>query len=357
MDSRHLTPEQIRHLTYIPSSKPQDFTLDENLPRLAKNWQFVPSQSTASFRFLDNLPVELRHIIISQLDLVSLYNLGRANKRSAELLYSHLEYNAIITHAWDAFRGALSIRVGHITCRELYKTLCTRNCQGCGDFGGYIYLLNLKRVCFLCFTEGRFYFPVTKRLACRKYALEVEDVDKLPHMKSWLGDYSSAKIRIIGDEVLVDCETAYNAALKIHDSSQSINQASFVRELHRLRDWARTNYEPLENPDLPGLPQAKEREKGLYLCDEKAGNPHRYAAIVPAPWFDSCRRQAERGLHCIGCRDLEIVPFHWRRKYTAESFKEHLRECGQIEKRRHRKSGSRKAEDGDDDRAKKRRRI
>ena len=41
-----------------------------------------------------------------------------------------------------------------ITCEMLYYKLCTAECEQCGDFGSYLYILTYERVCSLCLSVG-----------------------------------------------------------------------------------------------------------------------------------------------------------------------------------------------------------
>ncbi|KAJ3466028.1 hypothetical protein FSOLCH5_006176 [Fusarium solani] len=338
MENQQLTPEPSPHLLQLPS-RPLDFTLSDNLPPLPSDWDFLPQPSTAPFPFLDRLPPELFHIIISQLDLASLHALRRTNRRAAELLYSHSEYNTLITHAWDAVRGALCIDTAKIiTCKQLHEKLCTEKCDGCGDFGGYLYLLTCKRVCFVCFSERKRYFPVPPSLACRKYWISSEVVDTLPHMKVMPGVYSPARVASV-ECVFVDSESALNAGLEIHGSSDVMTETVIEKEMERINEYSRRRYEAAFSEEDP-KPFVEPPEVFLSRCDERVNNPHRFLAIVPAPWFNKSKQLTEQGFHCIGCEDLEKMPFHHRRRFTATSFEEHLEECGEINQGKHTKFGS-----------------
>ncbi|KAJ4209868.1 hypothetical protein NW767_000146 [Fusarium falciforme] len=345
MENQHLTSEPSLYVLRLPS-RPLDFTLSDNLPPLPSDWDFLPRPSTTPFPFLDRLPPELFHIIISQLDLASLHALRRTNRRAAELLYSHSEYNALITHAWDAVRGALCIDTAKIiTCKQLHEKLCTEKCDGCGDFGGYLYLLTCKRVCFVCFSERKRYFPVPPSLACRKYWISSEVVDTLPHMKVMPGVYSPARVASV-ESVFVDSEGALNAGLEIHGSSDVMTETVIEKEMERINEYSRRRYEAAFSEEDP-KPFVEPPEVFLSRCDERVNNPHRFLAIVPVPWFNKSKQLMEQGFHCIGCEDLEEMPFHHRRRFTATSFEEHLEECGEINQGKHAKFGSENDQDED----------
>lgn len=68
--------------------------------------------------------------------------------------------------------------------------------------------------------------------------------------------------------------------------------------------------------------------------------------IVRAPVLKSLARAPEWGLNCVTCRfhradyGFPYSIFHWRRKFTRESFEDHIRECGEIINGRHTKFGT-----------------
>ncbi|KAF2136590.1 uncharacterized protein K452DRAFT_237240, partial [Aplosporella prunicola CBS 121167] len=85
------------------------------------------------------------------LDLRTLTDFRCVNQRAMQVVDSIFPYNAIIKHVRNALRGILSIETGRwITCEALFETLCTPQCESCGAFGGYLYLITCKRVCYRC---------------------------------------------------------------------------------------------------------------------------------------------------------------------------------------------------------------
>lgn len=70
------------------------------------------------------------------------------------------------------------------------------------------------------------------------------------------------------------------------------------------------------------------------ILDARRGctaNPRRFMAIVRAPWIQTSTNSVEWGFHCKGCeRCYRERPMHWRRKYNAATFADHLEGCGPI---------------------------
>lgn len=169
-----------------------DHTLDENLPQLPHQRLRLPPRDHAGM--FDALPLELLHQTLVQLDLRSLMNFRYVNRRAAELVESEPQYKAIAKFAQNALRGILSVQTGTwTTCAMLFNKLVTPECEECGDFAGYLYLITCKRVCFLCLSDRAGYLPLGEHLARRRYGLDHQETQKLPHMKTVPGIYSPAK--------------------------------------------------------------------------------------------------------------------------------------------------------------------
>lgn len=169
MQEQAVIPSEFHNLIY-PRLSLKDHTLDENLPRFQserdRNRLRSPPKTCAGA--LEALPHEMIVKILSQLDLRTLADFRCVNRRALELVDALPEYKAIVTHARNALRGIVSIETGRwITLSVLYEKLCARKCEQCDDFGGHLYLLTCKRVCFLCLSQDKLYLPLTRRRVSR----------------------------------------------------------------------------------------------------------------------------------------------------------------------------------------------
>jgi hypothetical protein len=301
--------ECYRDLTYT-HIRLKDFTLDDNLPDLPDN-DHIPNPPKAYLGALDTLPLELLSEIVWQLDLRTLTDFRHINRRAMWLVESSPQYKVIRKHAYNALRGIICNEAGRwITCEMLYEKLCTAECEECGDFGGYLYILTCKRVCFLCLSEDKQYLPLRYRHAIRKFGLKRPILRKfglkrpilhsLPSMKSIPGTYSPNRKKVRAQLTLVDSDCARRAGIMLHGSVSAMEQYVSSKA-------------------------AKDPFNG------RSGNPLRFMAIVRTPWLNKSSQELEWGFHCTGCRESHISrPLHFRRKFTIGSFKEHLRECGNI---------------------------
>ena len=294
-------------LTY-PEVRIKDFTLDVNLPKLQYN-DHIPITPNAhrDLGTLNTLPLELLHEIIHKLDIHTLTDLRHVNRRAMWLVESDPQYKTIRKHAFNALRGILCIETGRwITCEMLYNKLCTAECEQCGDFGGYLYILTCERVCFLCLVEDKRYLPLRYLHAKKKFGINRSIIRTLPTMRSIPGKYNATDGKISrGHLSLVDFDSARRAGIALHGSVSAMEQY------------------------VSSMPAPK-------AFDGISGNPLRFMAIVRTPWFNKSSQELEWGFHCIACQEEHHSrPLHFRRKCNVGLFKEHLRECGNIQHGRH----------------------
>ncbi|KAH6653365.1 hypothetical protein BKA67DRAFT_501432, partial [Truncatella angustata] len=307
-----------------------DHTLDDNLlpSKLHPKGEFPYRPPTTNVGDLDVLPPELQQEILSQLDLRSLTVFQRVNRRATELVNSLPQYKTINTHALNALRGILSIETGKwITYKTLYEKLCTLECENYGDFGGYLYLLTYKRVCFLCFSQDRLYLPLSPRLAKRKFGLCSRTVNTLPCMKVIYGKYSPNVKNVYTPSVLVDYKSALHAGIALHGSLSAMHEY-----VAKMEDQKCKAHNAKQSSPTSGHPR---RTLTLNPFDKQSGNPFRFVAIVHVTWFNRASQEVVQGFHCVGCEKSCRLPLHYRRKFIATSFDNHLKRFGSIQNGKH----------------------
>ena len=131
------------------------------------------------------------------------------------LVESLPQNKAIRKHAYNALRGIIYIEASRWITREMLyeKLLCTAECEECGDFGGYLYILTCKQVCFLCLSEDKQYLPLRYRHAIRKFGITRPILGTLPSMKSIPGTYSPNQKKVRAHLALVDSDCARLAGM------------------------------------------------------------------------------------------------------------------------------------------------
>ncbi|KAK3333802.1 hypothetical protein B0T19DRAFT_419186 [Cercophora scortea] len=312
----------------------KDFTLDDNLPDLG-----TPAETSrrhepvAGAGALEVLPIEILHEVLLQLDLRSLTYLRLVNRRTMGFVDALPQYSDIIRHASNALRGILAIGTGSwISCKALHTSLCTARCELCGDFGGYLYLLTCKRVCFLCLSLNDVLLPLPPSHACRKFGLKRHHLADLPQMKTVPGTYSPNRKKILKSDTLVDHECARLAGINLYGSLAAMEQSVLQKQARMLEAYnARQT-----GRDSSGRPvRARRRPPALDPFDGQSGNPHRFVAIARVPWLDRASRRVERGFYCVGCEKSSRKPYHWRILFAADTFEEHLANCGEIRDGKH----------------------
>lgn len=166
----------------------EDYTLDDNTENACPldngRHHLEPKYALGT---LEKLPLEILNMVLVHLDVRSLTDFRRVNQRAMQAVDFLPQYKAVFAHAPALLRGLLSIGTGKlISCRLLHEKLCTAECDSCGDFGGYIYLITCRRVCFLCFTWKTDYRPLLRADALRKFGLHREHLPKIPSMKAYI---------------------------------------------------------------------------------------------------------------------------------------------------------------------------
>ncbi|KAF2207767.1 hypothetical protein CERZMDRAFT_50397 [Cercospora zeae-maydis SCOH1-5] len=277
-------PKSLEGLVY-PYPNLKDYTLDENelertCPLDLGRYYVDPQYDLGT---LDGLPLEVLDDVLVQLDLRSLMDFRAVNQRAMRAVDAIPQFRTIVKHSASSLRGILSIEAASdSTCQDLYQAISSPRCELCNDFGGYIYLLNCSRVCFLCFSENDRYLPLSPFEVTYNYGLDRNHIVGLRRMRSIPGRYSPNEKDCPTRLLLVDRESARGAGIALHGSALAMEQ-------------------------------------------------HRFMAIVRAPYVSLPDNPAEWGFHCAGCeRKYRSRPLHWRRKYASDTFDLHIRQCGSV---------------------------
>lgn len=282
---------------------------------------------------LEVLPIEILHEAFPRLDLRSLTYLRLVNRRTMRLVDALPQYSDIIKHAPNALRGILAIGTGSwVSCKALDTSLCTARCEQCGDFGSFLYLLTCKRVCFLCLSSDDVLLPLSPSQACRKFGLKRHHFADLHQMKTTPGTYSPNRKKVLKPGTLLDHEHVRLAGINLHGSLAAMEQYVAQKQARMLEAYNAAQTEQ----DSSGPPaRARRRPPALDSFDGRSGNPHRFVAIARVPWLDRASRRVERGFYCVGCERSHRKPCHWRILFAADTFEEHLTNCGEIKDGKH----------------------
>jgi hypothetical protein len=314
--------------------------LDDNLPSLRSqsNSERCHQTPRTNLGVLDTLPPELLQEILYQVDLRTLTDFRKVNRRATELVDSLPQYRAVNTYALNALHGIFSIKTGRwITCTTLYEKLCTFGCEQCGDFGGYLYLLTCRRVCFLCFSQDKRFLPLSPRRASMKFGLNSKIINTLPRMRAIVGIYSPNEKKVKTPSILVDYESALRSGMELHGSSDAMNRYVADREVEKLQSY-NVRVAAMQQSGSTACRIRQPRTSDPF--DGQSGNAFRYVAIVRLPWLRAISHEVEWGFHCAGCEKSSRPPLHYRRKFTADSFNDHLEQFGNIRDGKHHHAGN-----------------
>jgi hypothetical protein len=336
MESSTLGPD----LTYRrPNTR--DFTLDDNdlaraCPLDNHKHHLQPKHGLG---VLDTLPLEVLSLVLVHTDIRTLTDFRRINHRAMQVVDSVPEYRLVQQHTPDLLRGILSVEIGsHISTQTLFSTLNEYKCEGCGDFGSFIYLLTCERVCFLCLYEKPRYYPLLLSEAAAKFGTHRRLYKSLPSVKSVPGRYSPRKNTRKARFNLIDADSAQRIGLAFHNGSTAAMEQCVVAAHNNESDaWDKrvmAGYKVSQNPP-------RRRRQVIWVPEGRVLDPRRFMAVVRAPWINPSTNAVEWGFHCVGCKEkFRTGPLNWRRMYSDETFSLHIEECGRVCDGKHQLDGS-----------------
>lgn len=108
-------------------------------PSIATPFQRTSNVGVGS---LDRLPLELLFDTLYRLDMHSPFRFRQINLRSRQMVDSLNQYQRVVSHGLNLFCALLRTRLAiDISLLDFYNALCTKACNLCGEFGGFISLL------------------------------------------------------------------------------------------------------------------------------------------------------------------------------------------------------------------------
>ncbi|KAF1984218.1 hypothetical protein K402DRAFT_395884 [Aulographum hederae CBS 113979] len=162
----------------VTSYRRRDLLLDVITSDPSVHAPVLPSISTpfsagsrASLGALAVLPIELLQEIFLQTSIESLFRLRQTNRRIRYVVDGMHEYRRVASHALEAYRSLLRSGVATtITLRRLFGLLCQEKCVLCGEFAGFLCLVDCVRCCFHCIKKNprlRMHELTSLELFCR----------------------------------------------------------------------------------------------------------------------------------------------------------------------------------------------
>ncbi|OJK01620.1 hypothetical protein ASPACDRAFT_41882 [Aspergillus aculeatus ATCC 16872] len=148
--------------------------------------------------------------------------------------------------------------------QQLYHEFCHPRCRTCANFGPYLYLPTLSRVCFPCVLWHRRYRVASLENVLQFYRLPLEDWCHLPVI-----------------------DTAFDLLGKYPMSERMLIDITQAEALHKQR----------------GSPPPT-RGASTYQSYYHSTFNSRLASTVAFPYWDPHTRAAESGTYCLGCTEF-----------------------------------------------------
>lgn len=257
---------------------------------------------------LAQLPLEIQHMILDQMDLPSIANFAQASVYSRITVRSLPSYTELVRHAPKALSALIPTHTASLcSMAQLREALRSDRCAGCLEYGAYLFLPTCTRCCMECLFFNPSFRLVTLRDAKGYFALGEKSVRQLPIVRSlrvdsYVFDLSAPP----GPVQLVSAAMAKELGIRIHGSAQELRHAMGRRF---KKPWRIARGEFLQRATTgPGVLQGDP-----LLGPRQADRGHEYkdAAAVEFPSLGKSRI-ADKGTWCKGC-DATAVWFRKRR--------------------------------------------
>lgn len=271
---------------------------------------------------LEDLPLELLQEVLHNLDLQSLTDFRSVSKRARHLVSCIPRYHTIIRHVPDALRFMLSTKTAfHWTLSQLYEALTSRKCFSCGNFGGFLSVLNCRRCCFRCITYSKELFPLTAHGVQTQYMLDKATLAALPVAVSLPGRYGlHQKLSSKRNRLILEA-SARQAAITSHGSETTMMKAARKKQAV----WRKRMPTPIPQSTVPA--------EGYHTTSNAAV---RCQAVIRFPTLEVSAGNLEWGIACQCCHGRHNPHIAGNDTYnllTNHQFLQHFDQCELAQKK------------------------
>lgn len=252
-------------------------------------------QGVRSLGQLDSLPIELLHLVLDQLDFLSLARLACTTRRGQELVASLPTYHLVRRHAPQTLAALSAMSILHLhSASLLQEALHSSECSCCGNFGAFLFLMSCERCCFQCISFKPALWVLPRPDAGKCFNLSAKLLNSLPSARSLPGKYcvvfGISRARPLR---LVSVRAAKKLALQVHGSEAAVT--SHVPST-RLSDKLQGSFELLQRTQL-------EFSKHDPFLDTMPGNDwYNGMATIRFPHLPATHEVSDWGSWCRGCK-------------------------------------------------------
>lgn len=253
---------------------------------------------------LERLPIELLHEMLLHLDISSVFKFRQINPRAREFVDSIHQYQALVSHGINLFRGLLQTGLARQkSLSDFFDLFCTMKCSFCENFGGFVCLLIWKRYCFICLLSR----PETQK----------------PSLSLVRGDFRMMHARLARLGTIQSPPGIYGGPMEsCYLEMISLSEAKLASGQLLL---------PLQ--DL-----------SAYTWDYNRGTRITAVETSVLPYYDKKSKRVETGIQCLGCfkalvqkkswvdkEQFLLAEKAWEKIHLRASLLEHFRRCRQAQ--------------------------
>lgn len=292
--------------------EPLPSSAERNLGRMihdnvspAKPSARLPDRPQSSLGQLEKLPTEMLVLVLHQLDFQTLSRALRVCSRIKTMVELVRPYQQVMQHAPKLLTAlAKTNLIGRYPASRILQALETSRCASCSEFGAFLYLPTMDKVCFECLYQNRSFWVIPRAQTKKYFGLTKRQVGRLPAMRSIHGTY------VVGgperthkrNYQLVSVGHAKQLGLDVHGSPEELaklipstptprTSEAKLNEYFRFKHYQEAPLEP------PGRATSLDPEETPYGNDRFAG-----MATLRVPHLTASG--ADWGHLCIGCLTL-----------------------------------------------------
>ena len=256
----------------------------------------------SSLGSLGVLPLKLLHEILHGLDVRSLTRFAPCSYLAREAVESLPSYRLIKRHTPHTLVALGYTKTMKLhTLRALRTALESAECDTCGEFGAYLFLLTYKRYCYACLTLNPSLRVIPAARAQKFLKLTVKQVKTLPTLCSIPGEYwlcSSLNYRHCRRSYrMISLRILKKLALELYGQIPEcfVTDSIFQSYAHLFANISLdgTKQDPLKLP------------YSLHNLHTHQSYPDEYEEMVSTAFPSVSRgKVVENGLWCAGCSQL-----------------------------------------------------